>query len=137
MRYEQLERYYKKAVELNHYKKEYLKLQLEVHPGNGKGYEIFMVKRDFREIGSLAHQVEEVQKMQDLVDVDGNIDRLKKMGIQYVIVSEIVEKGALDANLPNIADFYRALPSRSKTLVRFAPLYPIYHSGSIRIQQLL
>lgn len=136
MCYEQLEKYYLKAVELNYYKKEYLKLQLEAHPDSNVGYYIFTIKRSFRQIGSLAHQVDEVQKLQDLVEVDQDIKRLKKIGIEYVIVDEWSEKGSLMNNYAGLSDFYRALPAHAKLLKVFSPRYPIYHGGEIRIYQL-
>ena len=136
MSYEQAERFSNRAADLNHYKKEYLKLQLETHPGKGNGYKIYTVLRGFQEIGSLPHQVEEVQKMQDLVQVNEDISKLKEMGIQYVIVSEDVEKGAIRNNLPGLADFYRNLPSKAVLIQSFAPKFRVTHCGRISIYRL-
>ncbi len=136
MSYEQLDRFHKKAVELNHYKKEYFSLQLEAHPGPGQGYKIFTIKRDFREIASLPNQVEEVQKLQDLVEVNGDIAKLKKMGIQYVAVSEDVEKGAILNRMPGISDFYINLPAHAVMLQQFSPKFRINHAGKISIYKL-
>ncbi len=136
MSYEEIERFHKKAVELNHYKKEYFALQLKAHPGPGHGYQIFTLKRDFREIASLPKQVEEVQKLQDLAEVSGDIAALKKMGIQYVAVSEDTEKDAILKNLPGISDFYRNLPKNAVMLEQFSPHFRIAHSGKISIYKL-
>ncbi len=136
MSYEQIERLHNKAVELNHYKKEYLQLQLEAHPGKGNGYEIFTVQRSFHEIGSLPHMVEEVQKMQDLIEAGGDLDRIKKAGIQYAVISMLNEEGSRRNNYTELVEFYDALRSKAKLLSEFSPTYPIYQGGGIRVYQL-
>lgn len=136
MSYEQVEKFYHKAVELNHFKKEYFKLQMEAHPGTGQGYEIYMVKRTFREIASLEHQVAETQKLQDLLEVDGDIAKLKAAGIQYVITDHWTQDDAVRNKRLGIEDFYRNLPKQATLLKVFIPPYHIYHGGIIYIYQL-
>jgi hypothetical protein len=134
--YDQIEKFYMKAVELNHYKKEYLALQLEAHPGKNTGYVIDTVKKTFRQIYSLQHQVEEVQKLQDLVEVDGDVGKLKRTGIQYVIVDMDVKEGAIKNNYPGIADFYRNLPVQAELIHVFAPTFRHHHGGTLQIYKL-
>jgi hypothetical protein len=131
-----MEKFSNRATDLNHFKKEYFKLRLEAHPGKGNGYQIYTVFRNSSEISSLPHQVEEVQKLEDLIPVNGDILKLKQMGIQYVIVSEDVEKGAFRNNLPNLADFYRSLPSSAVLIQHFDPKFRIAHCGRISIYRL-
>lgn len=136
MSHAQLKKFYDKALSLNHYKKEYLALQLEVHPGPGRGYEIVTLKRNFSQIGSLEHQVEEIQQLQDLLEVSGDLKSLKKQGIQYVLTNDSVAQGSLQRHDKGIEDFYRALDKEAKLLKVFEPQYRIYLGGTVRIYQL-
>lgn len=136
MSYEQLEKFHRRAIELGHYKKDILALELKAHPGKGTGYQIYTVKRDFGRIGSLPNQVEEVQKLQDLIEVSGDIAAIKKAGVQYVVVTEDTEKMAVLNKIHGLADFYRNLPAQSVMLEKFDPQFRIRHSGTIYIYKL-
>lgn len=142
--YAQLERSYKKAVSINSFKKEYLKLQLEVHPGRGHGWKIFTIKRAFRnplrpmDISSLPSQVEEYQAVQEnLVEVNGDISRLKKMGIDYVVVNMQVLRDTINMGWPNIDEFYNQLPEYAPVIKKFPMLHDYSQTDEIRIFKLL
>lgn len=125
----QIEKLYNKAVELKHYKKEYLYYQLLAHPGDDYGYEIYQVWRPFYEITTIKHEVEEAQKVQQLIDVNKGIEYVKKFGIQYVIINSINYYG-----YP--LSFYRDIETNCQLLKEFAPK-TIFHPGPvIRIYKL-
>ncbi|OGR97997.1 MAG: hypothetical protein A2902_00195 [Elusimicrobia bacterium RIFCSPLOWO2_01_FULL_64_13] len=134
--YEQLKKFRDIAAAAGNYKKEYLALQLEAHPGPGQGYEIVMVERDYRQICSLEHQVLESQVTQDLFIADGDIGRLKKAGIEYAVTEETVALGALGSDLPGIADYYRNLPVKARLVKDFEPAPGFRHSGRIAVYSL-
>ena len=136
MSYDQLKKFHDKAITLNHYKKEYFALQLDAHPGPGQGYEIVTLQRNFRQIGSLEHQVKEIQQLQDLQEVSGDLEALRKRGIQYVITNNLGVHGTLLDEDKGMADFYRALEKEARLLKVFEPRYPIYHGGPVRIYKL-
>lgn len=120
---EQLERLYLKAVRINSYKKEYFKLKLETCAPDNPGYEIYVIKRSAKEIGSLPSQVEQVQQVQDLIDLSGNDEdfkNLKQAGIKYVITNSWAEDDARRKS-QEIGNFYQKLPAHSELLRTFAP----------------
>ncbi|MCS7232111.1 MAG: glycosyltransferase family 39 protein [Elusimicrobiota bacterium] len=119
----QLEKLYKKAVELNHYKKEYFYWQLKAHPGENYGYEIYEVYHPPYEIGTVQHQVEEAQKVRELIDVSEGIEYIKKFGIKYIILNswsktETVEK------------FYDEVEKQCKLIQKFEPKTKL-HPGPV------
>ncbi|OGR88217.1 MAG: hypothetical protein A3A86_04285 [Elusimicrobia bacterium RIFCSPLOWO2_01_FULL_60_11] len=136
MSYAQLKKFHDKAIEMNNYKKEYLALQLEAHPGEGHGYEILTLQKDYRQIGSLEHQVKDVQALQDLQPVNGDLKALRKQGVQYVIYNESVVHGSVLRHDEGIEDFYRALDKEAIPLKVFNPRFRIYHAATIRIYKL-
>lgn len=132
----QLEKLYKKAVELNHYKKEYLKLQLEAHLGENYGYEIYEVYHPPHEIGTVTHMVEEAQKVRPLVDISSGIDYLKKMGVKYVITNSYSEEGALRSDNPALINFYQSLDKEYQLVVEFLPKTKLHPGPVIKVRKL-
>ena len=135
----QLRRYYDIAIKSNHYKKEFFRLKLETLDPAKKSYEIFLIKRSANEIGSLKHQVIEVQKVQDLVEIRGDesdLETLRKKGIQYVIVNSIAKKNAVDS-IPWLANFYNHLPGYAQLVKTFEPESSLHPGPIIQIYKLL
>ncbi len=115
----QLEGLYKKAVELNHYKKEYLKLKLDIHPGENYGYEIYRILRPPEEVSGTIELVKEAQKVQDLVDISGGISILKNKGIEYVIINDKDRNSALNSKSVSLRNFYSLILEKSRLIIRF------------------
>ncbi|MBI2118360.1 MAG: glycosyltransferase family 39 protein [Elusimicrobia bacterium] len=135
----QLKRFYDIAIKSNHYKKEFFRLKLEILDSTKKSYEIFLIKRSASEIGSLKHQVEEVQKVQDFVEIRGDkndLENLKRIGIQYVIVNSIAKKNAMDS-IPWLANFYSHLPGYAQLVKTFEPESSLHPGPIIQIYKLL
>ncbi|MEN3013174.1 MAG: glycosyltransferase family 39 protein [Endomicrobiia bacterium] len=125
----QLELLYKKAVELNHYKKEYLYYQILAHPGGNYGYEIYQVWRPFHEVSTIKHEVEEAQKMQRLIDVKKGLDYVKSLGIQYVIINSINYSG-----YP--LTFYKEVEQKGLLLKKFVPKNKFQPGPTIKIYKI-
>lgn len=135
---QQLRKFYEIAVQLNHYKKDYFKLKLEVFMPAAASYELYVIKRLASEIGSLPYQVDEVQKVQDTVEVNGDandIEKIRKLGIRYVITDNWSENNAL-LNMPRIAGFHQILSARSKLIKTFAPHSSLHPGPIINIYKL-
>lgn len=135
---EQLEKFYRIASEINSYKRDYFRLKLDNFEPGIKTYEIFLIKRSPKEIGSLPYQVSEAQKVQDLIEFE-NIDlvfkNLEKNNIKYVITNSWAKDSIIYVNEIG-AEFYRTLPEKAKLLQEFMPR-TIFHPGPlIRIYQL-
>lgn len=134
----QLRKFYEKAVELDHYKKEYFKLKLETAKPEDVCYEIFVIQRTAKEMGTHPKLLEEVQKTQDLVRLQGDetdFKTLKKLGIEYVIANSKAEAHA-QTHHPAISSFYQLLPEKSKLLKIFLPKTRLHPGPEIRIYQL-
>jgi len=116
---EQLERLYKRAVELNHYKKEYLKYQLDVHPGGNYGYEIYRILRPPEEVSGTIELVQEAQKVQDLVDLSSGFDYIKKLNIEYIIVNSKDRESGLNSKVMSLRSFYNSVPEKCKLIIKF------------------
>ncbi|MFN3967052.1 MAG: ArnT family glycosyltransferase, partial [Endomicrobiia bacterium] len=117
---EQLERLYKRAVELNHYKKEYLKFQLDVHPGGNYGYEIYRILRLPEEVSGTVELVKEAQKVQDLVDISNDgFSILKNKGIDYIILNSKDRESALNSKYEFLKNFYKLVPEKCKLIKKF------------------
>jgi hypothetical protein len=125
----QLEKFYNQAVLINHYKKDYFRMKLEVYDPNSIGYEIVLMKRSAQEVGSLPTQVEQVQKMQDLIEIRGDesdLKSLKKEGIEYVVTNS----WAANVQTSNLKNFYKILSERFRPEQTFAPKNS-YHPGPV------
>lgn len=134
----QLQKFYDIAVKENHLKKDYFRLKLEVQDPQAPAYEIWVLKRTPTEIGSLPSQVEQAQKVQDLVHVeDGekSVEKIKKAGIQYVIVSSYSEDNAKNL-FPRLAKFYDEISAKTKLIKTFDPATKLHPGPSIRIYQI-
>ncbi len=135
----QMEKFYAKAVELNHYKKEYFRLKLDVYRNDLPGYEIFVIKRVSSELGVLPKHLEAAQQTQDLIEVGGDSAGWKAVinrGVQYIVVNSWSEKNALDNN-PKIAGFYSSIPEHCKLLEEINPPSELHPGPSIRIYEIL
>jgi len=119
----QLTRLYNKAVELNHYKKEYLKLQLEAYPVSDKitGYEIFRILRPANEVSGTIEMVKEAEKVQDLIDISNGFSYLRKSGIKYIIADSADESSGLVSKDKALIYFYTNLPKQGKLIKKFYP----------------
>lgn len=129
----QLEKLYKKAVELNHYKKEYFYWQLKVHYGENYGYEIYEVYHPPHEVGTIKHQVEEAQKVRELIDVSIGIDEIKKLGIEYFVYNSYSAQVTTE---PQIKKFYQEVEERTKLIAEFKPKTKFHPGPMIRIYEL-
>lgn len=129
----QLEKLYKKAVELNHYKKEYFYWQLKAHPGEHYGYEIYEVYHPPHEIGTIKHQVEEAQKVRELVDVSVGIDEIKKLGIEYFVYNSY---SAGVTTEPQIKKFYQEIEEKTELITEFKPKTKFHPGPVIRIYKI-
>jgi hypothetical protein len=132
----QLQGLYAKAVELNNYKKEYLRLKLDNHPGEEYGYEIYQVKRSVSEVGAPAGLVEKAQEVQSLVDVRNGVAGLKKAGIRYVIVNSFDESGAYVFKNMMLTTFYDDVKGKCEVVKEFLPESKFQESPAIRICKL-
>lgn len=132
----QLERLYHRAVELEHYKKEYIKLQIETHPGENYGYEIYRIYRTPAEISGTVKMVEEAQKVQDLIDVSLGFEFLRNKKIQYIIVNSKDKTSALMSSNKALKNFYRNLLVESKLIKEFKPESVFQRGPTIWIYQL-
>ncbi|MCS7151561.1 MAG: glycosyltransferase family 39 protein [Endomicrobia bacterium] len=110
----QLEKLYKKAIELNHYKKDYIYYQLLAYREEEITYEIFQVWRPFYEVSTIKHEVEEAQKLQPIVDVSKGVSYVKSLGIQYVIINSYNYNG-----YP--LEFYKEVEHKGELLCVFRP----------------
>lgn len=119
--YEQLQDQYKKATELKHYKAQYLKLQIEAHPGAGSGYELYTVGIPPRMVGTLMHRAQEAQQVQNLVSYEEGIDPLRRLGISYVITNKFDEDNASFVKNQKLVDFYRTLRSEAQLIKEVPP----------------
>jgi len=133
---EQLERLYHRAAELNHYKKEYLKLQLEVHPGKNYGYEIYRVYRLAELVSGTIELVKEAQKVQDLIDVSYGFDYLRKLKIKYIILNSWDRISALNSQDEGLKRFYEAVPKECRLLKEFKPEKKLDRGSEISIYQI-
>lgn len=124
----QLERLYKKAVELNHYKKEYFYWQLKSHPGENYGYEIYEVEHPAYEIGTIKHQVEEAQKVRELIDVSKGVEYIKNFGIRYIILNSFSETESTKS-------FYKEVDQKAKILQEFKPKTKLHPGPVIKIYE--
>lgn len=116
---QQLEKLYKKAVELNHYKKEYFYWQLKAHPGEGYGYEVYEVYHPPHEIGTIKHQVEEAQKVREIIDVSYGIEYVKQLGIKYIILNSFSETEFTKK-------FYQEVKQKCLLFKKFKPKTELY-----------
>lgn len=126
----QLERLYKKAEELNHYKKEYLYYQILSHPDGAYGYEIYQIWRPFYEISTIKHEVEEAQKVRDLVDVSKGVEYVKTLGIKYIILNSYSETEFTKK-------FYQEVEQKCKLLKEFVPKTKLHPGPIIKIYEVL
>ena len=120
------------AVKENNYKKDYFKLKTEIAGDGWKGYDIFVIKRQFFEIGSLPYQIQQAQQVQDLVDIKGDatdLDMLKRSGIKYFIVSSWSQKDAFN-NYERLAKFYRLAAKQCRLIKTISPETK-YHPGPV------
>ncbi|OGS22557.1 MAG: hypothetical protein A2252_02990 [Elusimicrobia bacterium RIFOXYA2_FULL_39_19] len=134
----QLARLYNEAVKLNHYKKEYLKLQLDTYPVKDKpyGYELYRILRPANEISGTIEMVKEAQKVQDLIDITVGFSALKKAGITYFIADSIdIESGLASKNAPLI-DFYTQLPNKAQLIKEITPKNAFSPGPAIKIYKL-
>jgi len=129
----QLEKLYKKAVELSHYKKEYFYWQLKAHPGENYGYEVYEVYHPPHEIGTIKHQVEEAQKVRELVDVSVGIEGVKKLGIKYFVYNSYSAETTTE---PQIKNFYQEVENKAKLITEFKPKTKFHPGPVIRIYEL-
>jgi len=129
--YEELQRRHKLAVQLDHYKKEYLRLKLAVHPGPGTGYDVVLIKRSTGEIGAgSASKVKEIQSIQKLAEVYGDgrdVGRLKKLGIEYVVLSAFYLADA-STSVDRLNRFYQEVLDKAELLKSYE-FSSIYHMG--------
>ncbi len=125
----QLEKLYKKASELNHYKKQYLYYQILSHPGGDYGYEVYQVWRPFYEVTTTKHEVEEAEKLKELVDVSGGVEYIKKLGVQYVIINSFNYNG-----YP--LSFYKELQNKYTPIKKFVPKNKFQPGPTIEIYSL-
>jgi hypothetical protein len=134
----QLTGLYNRAKELNHYKKEYLKLQLEAYPENTKSYEIWRIFHAPLEVSGKAdiRLVLEAQKTQDLVDVSGGWRYIKHLGFKYFIYNNADEHAAMISGNPSLVKFYSEMPRNTELLARFAPKSKIYPTPLIEIRKI-
>ena len=121
MSHEQLRRLYSKAVQLKHYKEQYLKLQIEAHPGPGFGYKINTIGIDPEMVGNITHHARDAQQVQDLIAYDQGMRPLKAGGIQYVIINSADEVLAQESGNPNLISFYQELYRNGKLLKQINP----------------
>jgi len=132
----QLEKLYKRAVELDHYKKEYLRLQYEVHPGGNYGYEIYQIQRPPEEVSGAIEMVKEAQKTQDLLDVGKGFNYLRKEGIQYIISNSFDEESILRSDDPSLINFYQNLNKEGQLVKEFSPKTRLHPGPVIRVYNL-
>ncbi|MEW6040555.1 MAG: glycosyltransferase family 39 protein [Elusimicrobiota bacterium] len=134
----QTEELYRRAVAENHYKKEYLKLQLETYSTNDKTYEIWQIFRKPLEISGTAdiHLILQAQKVQHLIDVSGGWNDLRKKGVKYFIFNDRDMDSALNSKNPVLTNFYLRMRKETKLLAHFDPPSRIYPSPIIEIRQL-
>src|SRR3989339_99989 len=134
---QQLENLYKRALALNHYKKEYLKLQLDAYvESEGKkifGYEIHNILRLPKEISGTIDMVKEAQKTQDLVDVSGGSSLIKKSGIKYFIYNSWDETSGLASEDRSLADYYKNINNNFTLIKEFSPADRLHPGPVIRI----
>ncbi len=126
---QQIERLYKRAVELNHYKKEYFYWQLKAHPGENYGYEIYEVYHPPHEIGTIKHEVEEAQKVRELVDVSKGVKYIKQLGIKYIVLNSF-------SYTESTKNFYQEVAKTSKLVKEFLPKTKLHPGPTIRIYEL-
>ena len=125
MTYSQLKKFTEIAEKTNHYKKDFFKLKLEITPPTLSGYEIFLIKKSAGEIGSLPDMTEQVQKTQDLFEIQGmnlqeELANLKKYNIEYLITNGAAEMDAI-GKIPRLEKFYGELKSQLKPIKEFNP----------------
>ena len=134
----QIERLYRRAEKLNHYKKEYLKLKLETYSENTKGYEIWRIFHAPLEVSGTAdvRLVLEAQKTQDLVDISGGWKRVKKLGFKYFIYNNVDEHAAVVSANPALIKFYSEMPRNTELLARFEPRSRIYPTPSVEVRKI-
>lgn len=131
---EQLEKLYKKAVELNHYKKEYFYWQLKAYSSEDYSYEIYEVYHPPHEISTIKAQVEEAQKVKELVNVICGIDELRKMGIKYFIHNSYSKEIAKQN--PELKNFYDKIENNTRLIKEFVPKTKLHPGPVIRIYEL-
>lgn len=139
MSIQQLTKFYQKAVETNHYKKEYFKLKLEVAQPEQMRYEIFVVQRTAKGLGVAPTLLEEVQKTQDLIQLSGtdfDFKNLKQKGIDVVIINSLAEAHA-HIHHPEISAFYERLPEKARLIKVFSPESRLHPGPEIKIFQLV
>ena len=88
---EQMERFLESAEKTNNYKKEFWKLKLETLDPGATTYNIYVVQREFHEIGSIPQQVKDVQVTQDLIPITGekkDFATLDKFKIRCIITND-------------------------------------------------
>lgn len=124
----QLERLYKKAVELNHYKKEYFFWQLKAYNHDRPVYEIYEIYHPPHEISTIRHEVEEAQKVRDLVDVSKGLDYVKSLGIRYIILNSFSET-------ESTKNFYQEVNKNAKLISEFKPKTRLHPGPIIKIYE--
>ena len=115
----QLEKLYLKAQQIDHYKKEYIKMQLDTHPGNEYGYEIYRILRPAEEISGTIDMVKEAQKVQDLIDVEGGLEIVKKYGINYIIFNSYDIEFVRNSKNEVLKNFYREVEQNCVLIKQF------------------
>ncbi len=138
MSQEQLERFYQISLSQNSYKEKYFKLKLETFQPEKPNYEIYLIKRTAAEIGSLKEQVEEAQKTQDLISMEGSdadFAALRKAAIEYIIVNSSSETNALTQH-PHLGKFYHNIPTQTTLLKTFPPKTKIHPGPALRLYKL-
>ena len=118
---EQLERLYEKAAQSHHYKKEYLRLQFQAHPGSGHGFEIYELDVDPRLAGTILHWAKEAQRVRERISVERGWEELVKKKIRYVITNSWDELNARRNLQTHLIRFYEELPQRTVLLKEFVP----------------
>ncbi|MEK7288401.1 MAG: hypothetical protein AAB091_07575, partial [Elusimicrobiota bacterium] len=119
--YKQLKSLHQKAIEIKSYKEQYLKLQIEAHPGTGHGYELYTIGIPPIMVGALVHMAKEAQQMQNLVPYDQGLDYLRQSGIQYVITNRSDEENAKFVKNAALVSFYEQLRRDAKLLNAVTP----------------
>lgn len=126
----QLKRLYQKSVELNHYKKEYFYWQLKAHPGEDYGYEIYEIAYPVYEISTIRHEVEEAQKVRELVNIENGVEYVKQLGIKYIILNSFSET-------EYTKNFYKEVEQKGKLIKEFKPKTKLHPGPVIKIYKIL
>lgn len=126
----QLEKLYQKAVELNHYKKEYFYWQLKAHTVEDSRYEIYEIGHPLYEIGTVKHMVEEAQKVRELVNIENGIEYVKQLGIKYIILNSFSET-------EYTKKFYKEVEQKTKLIKEFKPETKLHPGPVIKIYKIL